>query len=182
MSRAARKATGVSSGPSYGAPHDASTSQRRQNVLESFHRDHENIQSEFEGFQTAGGDDRYFLANRLMRDLEVHARLEADVLYPALQAQAERRAHRKGIALVRAVWKEHQMVQAHLARVKNSRAHDDAFTSQIDGLMQRVQGYAEMEERELFPLAQALLGEAGLVRLLRELHARREELDHHLAA
>ena len=163
-------------------PHAVPRRARSQGPLELLQRDHENIQSEFEGFQTAGGDDRYFLANRVLRELELHARVEADVFYPALQAHVDRQANRKASTVMRTAWKEHQAIQAHLAKMKDSRAHDEAFISQIDGLMQRVQLHMAMEEREVFPLAQALLGDTGLSRLQRYVETRREELDHDLAA
>ena len=155
---------------------------RSQSALELLQRDHENIQSEFEGFQTAGGDDRYFLANRVLRELELHARVEADVFYPALQAHVDRQADRKASTVMRTAWKEHQAVQDHLTKVKESRTHDEAFISQIDGLMLRVQRHMAMEERDVFPLAQALLGETGLARLQRNVEMRRDELDQDLAA
>jgi len=164
------------------SPRQPHGNSRRQSALELLQRDHENIQSEFEGFQTAGGDDRYFLANRVLRELELHARVVADVLYPAVQAHVDRQANRKASTMMRTAWKEHQAMQAHLAKVKASRTHDEAFISQIDGLMQRVQRHMAMEERELFPLAQALLGDTGLARLQRNVEARREELDQDLAA
>src|SRR5262249_40125519 len=45
---------------------------RRQDALCLLRRDHERAQSFYEGFQTAGGDDRYFLASRILRLLEQH--------------------------------------------------------------------------------------------------------------
>jgi len=163
-------------------PHAVPRRARQQTALELLQRDHENIQSEFEGFQTAGGDDRYFLANRVLRELELHARLEADVFYPAVQAHVDRQANRKSSTAMRTAWKGHQAIQAHLAKVKDSRTHDEAFIAQIDGLMQDVQRHMAMEEREVFPLVQALLGETALARLQRNIETRRDELDHELAA
>lgn len=144
--------------------------------------DHQDIQSEYEGFQTAGGDDRYFLANRLMRELELHHRIEEEVFYPVLQAQAERRADKQGAGLVRAALREHRAVKRHLARVKHSRAHDDALTAEIDALMERVRQHVRREEEELFPVARALLGDRELLRLRQALRERQGHVEERRAA
>jgi len=108
-------------------------------VLQALQRGHENIQSEFEGFQTAGGDDRYYLANRLIREVELHVTVAAEVLYPAVLARIEQQSDRKAVTVMRALWKEHQALQTFLARVNECRTHDDGFVGQIEGLMERVQ-------------------------------------------
>jgi Hemerythrin HHE cation binding domain len=178
--------------PASGLPHAGSgprpshgknrrSRERGQTVLQAFQRDHENIQSEFEGFQTAGGEDRYYLANRLLRELELHVTVAAEVLYPAVQARIEQQSDRKAGTVMRGLWREHQALQTLLARVNECRTHDDGFVGQIDGLMQHVQRYTDLEERDLFPLAQAVLGEPGLLRLKARFEERREELDHRLA-
>lgn len=162
--------------------HDDSGRSDAATVFAILQEGHEDVQSEYEGFQTAGGDDRYFLANRILRELELHNLLEEEVFYPAVQKEVERRGHKKGAALMRATLKEHREVKDHLARVKASRAQDDRLTAQIDALMQRVQRHVQTEERDLFPLVHALLGEAGLMRLRQDVCERQRELEPRLAA
>lgn len=152
-----------------------------RDVLAVLRAEHENIQSEYEGFQTSGGDDRYFLANRILRQLGQHAQLEADVFYPALQRQAERQGHRKALSLVRDAVREHRAMDRHMDRL-NEVMQDDLFLDQVENLMREVQAHVEREERELFPLAQTLLGEAGLTRLGRELRQRKDAIGHQFAA
>jgi hypothetical protein len=98
-----------------------------------------------------------------------------------VQARIEQQSDRKAGTLMRGVWREHQALQTLLARVNECRTHDDGFVGQIDGLMHQVQRYTDLEERDLFPLAQAFLGEPGLLRLKARFEERREELDHRLA-
>lgn len=162
--------------------HKARRPHRHLDLLSVLRGDHEDIQSQYEGFQTAGGDDRYFLANRIIRQLELHNRIEEEVFYPAVKAVAERQGHRKAAAAVRAALREHRSVQAQLARVKDNRAYDDRLTAQVDALMERVRRHVDTEERELFPVASALLGEARLLRLRQDARERQEELEHQLAA
>jgi hemerythrin-like domain-containing protein len=161
------------------AEEKARTARRREakNGLALLRRDHEDIQSEYDGFQTSGGDDRYFLANRILRGLSRHAQLEAEVFYPALRRQAERQGHRKCSALVRDAQKEHRTMAAHMDRL-NDVTQDDLFLRQVEDLMVEVRHHVEQEERELFPLAESLLGEPGLMRLWRDLRQRKDELLH----
>lgn len=155
----------------------------RQTELLAFLRDdHEDVLSQYEGFQTAGGDDRYFLANRILRKLELHYRVEEAVLYEAVGEAAERQRHRKASATAKALRHEHQAVKEHIRRVKESRAYDDRLTAQVDALMERVRCHAEREERELFPLADALLGQEALTRLRQDARQWQEEIEQQLAA
>lgn len=146
-----------------------------QNGLALLRADHENIQSEYEGFQTAGGDDRYFLANRILRALARHAQLEAEVFYPAVQWQAERQGHRKAASLLREAVREHQATDQRMDRL-NDVMQDDVFLRRVEDLIEKVQAHVAREERELFPLAQMLLGEAGLARLGRNLQQRKDQI------
>lgn len=155
--------------------------QTEQNGLALLRVEHENLQSEYEGFQTAGGDDRYFLATRILRQLAQHAQLEADVFYPAVQRQAERQGHRKALALVRDALREHRAMDRHMDRL-NDVTQDDLFLRRVEDLMQDVHAHVEREERELFPLTQALLGESGLVRLWRDLRQRKDAIEDQFAA
>lgn len=152
-----------------------------KNGLALLRADHENIQSEYEGFQTSGGDDRYFLANRVLRRLAEHAQLEADIFYPSILRQAERQGHRKGQAVVREALREHRAMDAQIDRL-DEVTQDDLFLRQVEQLIQKVHAHVEREEGELFPLAQSLLGEAGLVRLWRDLQQRKDEIGQEFAA
>ena len=147
--------------------------ERERDGLALLRAEHENIQSEYEGYQTSGGDDRYFLANRILRQLVQHAQREAEVLYPAVQRQAERQGHRKALSLVRDAVREHRAMDRHMDRL-NDVMQDDIFLDQVEDLMHEMQAHVEREERELFPLVHTLLGESGLVRLCRELRQHKD--------
>jgi hemerythrin-like domain-containing protein len=162
-------------------PKSARSSRRREETegLAVLRADHEDLQSEYEGFETSGGDDRYFLASRILRGLARHAQLEAEVFYPAIQRQAERQGHRKATALLREALREHQAMEGDIDRL-NDVMQDDVFLRHVEDLMQQVRGHMEQEERELFPLAEMLLGEAGVMRLSRDLQQRKDEIEHHV--
>jgi iron-sulfur cluster repair protein YtfE (RIC family) len=174
------RATIDSKGPT-AREHSGRTRRRgERNGLAVLRAEHENIHSEYEGFQTSGGDDRYFLANRILRQLAQHAQLEADVFYPAVQRQAERQGHRKAMAMVRDALREHRAMEERMDRLDDV-TQDDLFLRQVEDLMQEVHAHIGQEERQLFPLAQTLLGESGLARLWRDLRQRKEAIEHQFA-
>jgi iron-sulfur cluster repair protein YtfE (RIC family) len=155
---------------------------RDVNVLSFLQDGHEDIHSQYEGFQTAGGDDRYFLANRIIRELELHNRIEEEVFYPAVEKAVERQGDKRGAARVRAALRGHRRVKEYLAKVKERPAQDDRLAAQIDALMEQVRRHVDLEERELFPVAHAVLGEAGLMRLRQDAREWQEEFEHRWAA
>lgn len=176
-----RRATTVPKAPRTSEAGRCAGRRTEQNGLALLRADHENLQSEYEGFQTSGGDDRYFLATRILRQLAQHAQLEADVFYPAVQRQADRQGHRKALALVREALREHRAMDRHMDRL-NDVTQDDLFLRQVEDLMQDVHAHVEREERDMFPLAQTLLGESGLVRLWRDLRQRKDAIEDQFAA
>ncbi|HEU4684927.1 MAG TPA: hemerythrin domain-containing protein [Nitrospira sp.] len=155
---------------------------RKEDALSLLRRDHEQAQSLYEGFQTAGGDDLYFLASRILRSLDQHARLEEELFYPVIHAKAARRGQREGEELVRAALREHQTLQKRMGKVRDILAHDEGYQAQIDDLMEEVRRHVEEEERSLFPMARALLDEQELMQLADDLHRMKQEVDSRLAA
>ncbi len=158
----------------------ARAGQRISNALLLLRAMHENLQSHYDGFETSGGDDRYFLANRLLRDIARYTQLKAEVFYPAVRQQAERQGHRQAEGCIREALREHRAMASRMTRL-HEVTQDDVFLRGVVDLMQQVRNHVEREEREFFGMAEALLGEGGLVRLSRTLQQRNEELEYKIA-
>jgi iron-sulfur cluster repair protein YtfE (RIC family) len=154
----------------------------RQDALSLLRRDHEQTQSLYEGFQTAGGDDRYFLASRILRSLEQHARLEEELFYPVIQAKSAKSGHKAAEESVRTALRDHQALSKRMAKVRDVLAHDEGYHVQIDELMEEVRRHVDDEERHLFPLACALLDDREMVQLADDIHRMKQEVDSRLAA
>lgn len=156
-------------------------SKRRDDALSLLRRDHERAQSLYDGFQTAGGDDRYFLASRIVRVLEQHANIEEEVFYPVILARASTRDHH-GEDLVRRSMKDHEAARKRITKVKDTLEHDEGYQVQLDELMKLVFRHAEEEEKELFPIARDLLSDAELMEIGDDIRRMKPEDDATLAA
>jgi hemerythrin len=51
--------------------------------------DHKQVRKLFEDFHVASDDDKSSIARRLFAELEIHSKLEEELLYPAVQAKLE---------------------------------------------------------------------------------------------
>jgi len=155
---------------------------RRQDALCLLRRDHERAQSLYEGFQTAGGDDRYFLASRILRLLEQHANIEEEVFYPVVLALASKRDQRRGEELVRRSMKDHEAVRKCILKVRDILEHDEGYQVQLDELMKLIGRHTEQEEKELFPIARNLLSDAELMEIGDDIRRMKPDDDTSLAA
>jgi hemerythrin superfamily protein len=154
----------------------------KRDALSLLHQDHERAQSLYEGFQTAGGDDRFFLASRILRTLEQHARIEAQIFYPVVQARATTREGEQGDLLVRTALEEHDVLHGQMAKVKDMLMREEGFELQFDNLMGQVQQHVAREEEELFPLARNLFTEDELMLMADDIRRLKLEVDSTLAA
>jgi hemerythrin superfamily protein len=156
-------------------------SKRKDDALSLLRREHEQTQSLYEGFQTAGGDDRYFLASRLLRMLEQHANIEEEVFYPVVLAFAAKRDYRRGEELVRRSMRDHEAVRKRIMKVRDTLEHDEGYQVPLDELMKLVCRHVEQEEQELFPIARAVLTDSELMEIGDDIR-RMKPLDASLAA
>jgi hemerythrin HHE cation binding domain-containing protein len=60
-----------------------------QDAVQLLKADHKHVRKLFEQFHAAGDDDKGSLANRLFTELEIHSKLEEELLYPAVQSKLE---------------------------------------------------------------------------------------------
>jgi hemerythrin-like domain-containing protein len=93
----------------------------------------------------------------------MHAQLEENVFYPAVNEETE-----EGPELVQESLSEHETVK-NLIQELRGMAHDtDAFDAKFQELIQNVEHHVEEEESEMFPLAEQ--------ELLEDLDDLREEM------
>lgn len=136
-------------------PLDQSLYHEGAGILERLRRDHAKVQYLCETFQTSGGADKRHVAHKIMTELETHASVEEELFYPEIS----RRAEQEGKQLVREAMADHEDIGAQIVTLKTLDPDADAFTAGVEQLIQHVQRHVEDEERELFPLAEDLLGD-----------------------
>ncbi|MBV8878336.1 MAG: hemerythrin domain-containing protein [Planctomycetaceae bacterium] len=111
--------------------------------------DHSHFRDLFEGYQQLGDGPRpskQELFELLRREMAVHAVLEEDIFYPAIEHANDRKARRA----VEDARLEHRAVKSILAELGALTPDDAAFDLKMDVLRETVLHHGEEEEREMF--------------------------------
>lgn len=148
---------------------------KREDALALLLRDHERARTLYEAFETAGGDDRYFIASRILRALDLHAAIETELFYSVLTARLSSGDSEGAGALLTSMTRDHQRLQKRIAQARDVLAHDEEFQTEIDRLMADACRHFEQEEREVFPLACKLLSGAELMQVADDIRRMKEE-------
>lgn len=165
-------AQGTPPGDSGTIAHGASTPRvGTEHAIELLKSDHERVQSLFEDFETAGGEDKQTLADKIIRELDVHSAIEEEIFYPAFQAKADKH----GKDLVTEALQEHKNVKDAIRELREMAPESEAFESKFHEMMQDVQHHVGEEEGEMFPAAEEALGDA-LEELGADMQKRKQEL------
>jgi hemerythrin superfamily protein len=110
-------------------------------------QDHKKVEGLFNKFeQTQGADAKRRLAENAMAELEVHAALEEEIFYPAVEREVEDAA-----SMISEAREEHQTVKRLIAELKGMEEADEEFESQFSELVENVQHHVEEEENEMLP-------------------------------
>jgi len=70
-------------------PPKKSKSSEPQDAVQLLKSDHKQVRKLFEQFHGASDDDKGSIASRLFMELDIHSKLEEELLYPAVQAKLE---------------------------------------------------------------------------------------------
>jgi hemerythrin superfamily protein len=137
--------------------------------------DHREVEKLFHEFEDAG--DRAYktkqqLVSQIIKELEVHATVEEEIYYPAVDAKAKK----DGKELVAEAVEEHHVVKVLLGELATMSAEDDAFDAKVTVLIENVRHHVEEEEEELLPQSEEILGDEELARLGEEMAARKQQL------
>jgi hemerythrin-like domain-containing protein len=117
--------------------------------------DHQRVRDLFAQYEAADNvETKRTLAEQVFTELEMHAQLEENVFYPAVNEETE-----EGPELVKESLSEHEAVK-NLIQALRGMAHDtDEFDAKFQELIQNVEHHVEEEEAEMFPLAEEELAE-----------------------
>jgi hemerythrin superfamily protein len=140
------------------------------NAVELIKSDHQRVKSLFEDYETSGGQDRAMIANKIMTELEVHAKIEEEIFYPAFRGKAD-----EGDELVTEALEEHRTVKDLISDLQEMDGDDEAFQNKFQDLLQEVQHHVEEEESEMLPAAEDQLADQ-LDQLGTRMSERKEQL------
>jgi hemerythrin superfamily protein len=154
-SRARASADGrrANSGNGRGAQRSQSGTQARsrsraQDALALLRSDHQRVQQLFERFErTRGEDQKNKLAEQICADLELHARLEEELFYPAVRDAI------RETDLVDEAEVEHQSAKDLIRQIQKMSASDEKFDATVKVLGEYVRHHIKEEEKEMFPQA-----------------------------
>ena len=146
-----------------------------QDAVALIKADHRQVEQLFREFEEAG--DRAYktkqrLVEQIIRELEVHATVEEEIYYPAVEAKAKQ----DGKEQVAEAVEEHHVVKVLLGELSAMSAEDEAFDAKVTVLMENVRHHVEEEEEELLPQSEEILGDEELTRLGEEMAARKQQL------
>jgi hemerythrin superfamily protein len=130
-----------------------------QDAVALIKADHRKVEQLFREFEEAG--DRAYktkqqLVEQIIKELEVHATIEEEIYYPAVE--------------------EHHVVKVLLGELAGMSAEDEAFDAKVTVLTENVRHHVEEEEEEMLPQSEKILGEEELTRLGEEMAARKRQL------
>ncbi|AEG93115.1 hemerythrin domain-containing protein [Ramlibacter tataouinensis] len=118
----------------------------------------------------AAGADRAAIAMRICDELTVHAQIEEEIFYPALQ-----RAMPDAGDLLQEARAEHQQAKEMIARIQAMDAADAAMDALVAELNRAIEHHVKEERDELFPKARTAPG-LDLDALGSQLRSRQQEL------
>jgi hemerythrin superfamily protein len=138
-------------------------------------KDHRAVEALFEDFEEAG--ERAFqrkrvLVEQIVQELDVHARIEEEIFYPAVKGARSEDAR----DIVREALEEHHAIKTLVEELAEMEPSDEQFDSKVKVLRENVEHHVEEEEGEMFPEAKRLLGGDRLDEIGRQLELRKEEL------
>jgi len=138
------------------------------NAFQLLKEDHKKVAGIFEKLEPTterGVKTREELFTQLKNELDVHARIEETIFYPALREADETHD------IVLEGYEEHKVVKTLLAELDKLPKDDETWGAKLKVLQENVEHHVEEEEGEMFKGARKVLSEAEA----EELGARLEE-------
>jgi hypothetical protein len=125
-------------------------------AVEMLKADHEKVRGLFRQFFETGEraiKTRQKLADQIFHEIEVHARLEEEVFYPAVRAVADE----QGEDVVAESVEEHHVVELLLGELKALSPEDEQFEPKMKVLFENVDHHIEEGETVMLPDARKKL-------------------------
>jgi iron-sulfur cluster repair protein YtfE (RIC family) len=124
------------------------------NVFEVLKADHEKVAGIMEKIdQTTerASKTREELFTQLKNELDLHAEIEEQIFYPALEDREETRD------ITLEAYEEHNLVKQLLSELESEPKDDETWTAKFTVLKENVEHHVEEEEGELFKKARTVL-------------------------
>ncbi len=127
-------------------------------VLKKDHAEVERLFTRFE--KTRSAPERRRIAERLVRELSIHAAIEEQLIYPRLRGRLDGAEGEVLLAL-----EEHHFAKVALAEIDALPEESDRLEPKVRVLAENVRRHVQEEERELLPALKRLVSAEELVEL-----------------
>jgi len=136
--------------------------------------DHRKVKELFRAYESAGEkayQKKGTIAGQIFQELDVHAQIEEEIFYPAVQAKADQ----EGQTMVEEAEEEHHVVHVLLGELRTMDVQDEHFDAKMTVLIENVEHHIGEEEQEMLPDAKKTLG-SELDQLGEQMAQRKQEL------
>ena len=128
------------------------------NAVTIIKADHDAVEALYQRYQDRAGQpaEQRAIAEQICQALEIHAKLEEDIFYPAVQAKLGK----DGSNLVAEAVQEHSEMKRLIRQLQADSMAPADFDSTVSQLMRGVQHHVREEEDEMLPQAEQHMGSA----------------------
>ena len=133
---------------------------------------HERFRALFAELFGSGPDKKRGIFRTIKEELEIHARIEEELFYPAVVRVRSNEAR----AMVRNGLQEHQITEGLLAEIDQMDARDERYDERVSALRDNVERHLRDEEERIFAQAVSHLSEARLEKIGSDMEARKRKL------
>jgi hemerythrin-like domain-containing protein len=142
-----------------------------ENAIDHLTKEHREAEELMKKLKTGSGQGQAQVRDKLAEELQVHMRIEEEVLYPFM-----RRELPDGEKLMAEAEEEHQEARQALEQLLSTEPGSAEFEQALTTLEEGVNHHVQEEENEIFPKLRKTVDEATLVRLGEQLTSREDEL------
>jgi hemerythrin superfamily protein len=132
---------------------------RAMNAITLLKNDHKTVEDLFKRFEKLGPravKTKRDVADRIVRELSIHAAIEEMVLYPAIREAVENDDSIDDMVLESL--EEHHIVKWVLSEIDGMDPAHERFDAKVTVLMENVRHHVKEEERDLFPKVSKMFG------------------------
>jgi hemerythrin superfamily protein len=141
---------------------------RFPDVIQMLRDDHKRVRNLFAEYAKAQDQAKPALAKIIIHELEVHAGVEEQLIYPAF-----RKVFKDSGMLNEAV-EEHHLVHVLIKELKGLKGNQETFEAKLTVLRELVKHHVDEEEGQMFPKAEAQ--DLDWARLYRDAEALKKRL------
>ena len=143
------------------------------NAFQLLKEDHQKVSGIFQQLEPTterAEKTRTELFAKLHEELDIHARVEEAVFYPAIKQAAETRE------IVLEGFEEHHVIKMLLKELASMPVDTEQWTAKIKVLKENVEHHVEEEEGEMFQKARDVLSEDDINRLGAQMEQMKQQL------